>query len=123
MRKEYKYCQSHPFTSLDTFGNRFTLNKGDNIATWDGETFQYGVHNFALDRKRLRELFQRIYTVEHMERYERIRENAMIAAMQQMIAGLKDVKVSPDMYEIEVIPKNAIWFADRLVEELMESEF
>ena len=121
--KEYMYNEIAPFAVLDTIGERFDLNKGDVISTYDGKMFRYGTHNFAITKERLKELFLRVYTVEDQNRYDRIYENAMIAAMQSLIEGLKDKPVSMDMHEIEVIPKNAIYFANSLVEELKEKEY
>ena len=120
--KKYMYNEIAPFAVLDTMGERFDLKKCDIISTYDGKTFRYMTHNFALTKERLKELFLRVYTVEDKNRYDRIFENAMIAAMQTLIGGLKDRTVSSDMHEIEVVPKNAIYFAERLVEELKEKE-
>ena len=121
--KEYMYKENAPFCILDTIGERFDLKKGDVISTYDGKMFMYGTHNFAITKERLKELFLRVYTVEDQNRYDRIYENAMIAAMQSLIEGLKDKPVSIDMHEIEIIPKNAIFFANSLVEELKEKEY
>ena len=121
--KEYMYNEISPFAVLDTIGERFDLNKGDVISTYDGKMFRYRTHYFAITKERLKELFLRVYTVEEQNRYDRIYENAMIAAMQSLIEGLKDKPVSMDMHEIEIIPKNAIFFANSLVEELKEKEY
>lgn len=121
--KEYIYNQPVPCKVKDSTGELFDLKNGDTVITYDGKIFKFLSHCFAATQINLREDFMRVYTVEELNRYDRIYENAMIAAMQTLIANLKDVKISSDMYEIELVPKNAIWFANRLVEELKEKEY
>ena len=123
MSREYIYNGAVSCTIFDTIGIPFDLKKGDTITTNDGNMFKYEKHCFVVEKVKLRSFFQRVYTEEEQNRYNRIYENAMVAAMQSLIANLKDVKISSDMHEIELVPKNAIWYANELVKELKEREF
>ena len=121
--KQYVYNQSASFAVLDTVGERFDLKQFDIIFTYDeGKTFSFTGHSFVIPRDKLKENFLRVYTVEEQNRYDRIYENAMVSAMQSLIANMKDKTIS-DMCDVENVPKNAIWFADKLVEELKGKEF
>lgn len=106
----------------DNSGRQSYIKRGDIFTARSDGDYDHEGSVFTISKENLRKHFMRVYTVEETNRYERIRENAMIAAMQSMIEGLGDKPVSPDMHEIENIPKNAIWFADQLVEELKKKE-
>jgi len=79
--KEYVYNQPFPCKILDVTGELFDLERGDTVITYDGKTLNFLSHSFAATQINLREDFMRVYTVEEMNRYDRIYESAMIAAM------------------------------------------
>ena len=119
--KQYVYKGSG-LTVFDEIGRHITLREGDVITLRGDRKYEYRDFVFSLMDDDLRSRFDRVYTIEEQRRYDRIHENAMIAAMQSLITNLKDRDVSPDMHEIENVPKNAVWFADRLIEELKRKE-
>lgn len=124
--KQYVYRKLTSLVFIDTERHDFILKDGDVVTLRENGKFEFGDHVFSIAKDDLKECFERIYTREERNRYDRIHENAMIAAMQSLIANLKDYEVSSAedaIQEIGVLPKNAIWFADRLVYELKEKEF
>jgi hypothetical protein len=121
--KQYIYNQAAPYAGYDTTGNMFELHLGDVITACDNGVYGHYDKWFNVSVDRLKSDFRRIYTAREQERYERIHERAMIAAMQSLIECQNDKPISSDMRELENITSNAIWFADSLVNKLKDKEF
>lgn len=120
--KKYIYNQASPSSLVDMAGEIFALQYGATITTCDGKEYNYYSHAFTLPPESLKSDFRRVYTVEEQNRYERIHDHAMVAAMQSMIVRLPDT-ISSDMHELENVTSNAIWFADNLVDKLKDKEY
>lgn len=121
--KQYIYDKETSLVLMDMGGRQFTLKRGDVVEARSDGDYDFGSHTFIFTRENLRESFERIYTKEELDRYERIFEKALVASMQSLIANLEDKEINIDVCELEIVPKNAIWFATQLVNELKEKEF
>lgn len=121
--KQYIYNHFSTFVTNDTAGEVFHLKDNDIITLRCDGRYEHRDHVFSLTKDELKKYFTRIYTIEDENRYDRIFEIAMIAAMQSLISNLKECKISTDMYEVENVTTNAIWFANNLVEKLKDKEF
>ena len=119
--KQYVYDGNSPMIVFDMGGKQFNLYRGDIITYHDMGEYKYGDHHFIYNRKDLKKDFHRLYTPQQENRYERIEEQAIIAAMQSMIARISGNLT--DINDVEVVTKNAILFGKKLVEDLKEREF
>jgi len=123
--KQYIYKGKYPIKIVDMGGSSFDLYHGDIITYHDMGEYKYGDRHFIYNKADLRADFHRLYTPQEENRYERIEEQAIIAAMQSMIERIdgKIVGVLTNNKEVEVVTKNAILFGKRLVDNLKEEEF
>lgn len=121
--KEYIYNLTKPYMAIDTVGEKFELKQGDIVTLCGDRLYKCRDHKFALTRESLKRYFERIYHTCELDRYDRIRECAMIGAMQSLIICQNNKPISSDMHELENITTNAIWFADNLVNKLKDKEY
>ena len=125
-KKTYVFNGDKTMMFTDTNGISREFNPGQEvILTGDGTLIQLPDHSgvrFRIEKAWLKHCFKRIWSDAELERYERIHEQAMIAAMQSLIANLKDKPGSPDVEDLEKVPMDAIFFADRIIEELKARE-
>jgi hypothetical protein len=120
--KQYVYYLGNPCVFTAFGGKQFELKNGDIITKNSDGDYEFGSHVFLIFDNDLKSKFMRVYTEQEQMRYERIYEQAMIAAMQSLIEKLPP-KISTDMSELENVTSNAIWFAGNLVRKLKDKEF
>ena len=119
--KQYVYIKKDPMTVKDVSGVQIEIVFGSMVFTNDNVLFEFTDRRFTLSVIELSDSFQRIYTAEETARYERIHDEALIAAMQSLI-GIMGNEISADLHEVDNVVKNAIWLAGRLVSELKKKE-
>jgi hypothetical protein len=115
--KQYVYYQNSTTVFMAFGGRQFALKQGDIITANSDGDYEFEGNVFLVGRQDLRNKFQRVYTIEEQNRYDRIYEQAMLSAMQGMI--IKGWSVS----ESKTVAQNAIDFADAQVKELKDKEF
>lgn len=120
--KQYVYYLGNPCVFTAFGGKQFELKTGDIITKNSDGDYEFYSHVFLVSDKDLKSKFMRVYTEQEQMRYERIYEQAMIAAMQSLIEKLPP-KISTDMSELENVTSNSIWFAGNLVRKLKDKEF
>ena len=120
--KKYVYNKNSTCACIDFAGVRFELKKGDIITKYSDGDYEFGSHVFLVLDKDLKSLFMRVYTTQEQMRYERIREQAMIAAMQSLIEKMPTTDIA-DLDEVGKVTANAVRFADSLVGNLKDKEF